>query len=126
MKFRFIQMIITSHMKYISANTVRLNRQALVSLRKVLLPWVNFLMQAMFTIFCWTTTGVVLYNATIHWVQGDNFFKWIIGVSFLAVISILFTPGVINPVVHDINEHWINLRTGSSNLNGGCKILGVK
>lgn len=38
--------------------------------------------------------------------------------SLFAVLAIIYTPQVLHPVVHDGKGHWINLRTGKTNLNG--------
>lgn len=51
-------------------------------------------------------------------------FKWNLWItsSFLFVLTYFYSKQVINPVAHDMVGHWINLRTGESNLNGGCKL----
>lgn len=41
----------------------------------------------------------------------------------MAVLAAISTPQNFNPVVHDCAGNWINLRTGDSNLNGGCRLV---
>lgn len=46
-----------------------------------------------------------------------------IPLAILASLTLLYTPRVLHPLVHDRSGHWIDLVTGESNLNGGCTII---
>ena len=78
------------------------------------------IIQIMIDVFFWALTAYALHNAVLHGIDQDHFALWVMYAAVPAVFAILFFPGAFNPVVHDIQGHWVNLRSGSSNLNGGC------
>ena len=73
---------------------------------------------AFWALLCWSsyTTSMKYFESGMVWYRFA-----ILGI--VAILTVAYTTQAINPVAHDTHDGWINLRTGSSNLNGGCKLL---
>ena len=56
-------------------------------------------------------------------IAGYFFWSWRLVVSALCAAGFtLYIRSALNPIVHDKAGHWVNLRTGSTNLCGGTAI----
>lgn len=64
-----------------------------------------------------------IFESSRVWYAGEAKWTTFLGVAAFAVLSCLYLSQAINPIVHDMDGHWVNLRTGSTNLNGGGRLL---
>lgn len=69
----------------------------------------------------WLVTGALIAIQTMRFIRVGSY-GWtdFCLLSLFGAGSLLFTPQAVNPVLHDMTGKWVNLRTGLSNLNGGC------
>lgn len=67
---------------------------------------------------------VLLYKCFQIWIQMGHFILDILllYVGICAYVFVVMLSQGIHPVVHDADGHWVDLRTGSSNLCGGIVI----
>lgn len=74
----------------------------------------------------WVGLGIASWSAVmVYYAEGMVWYRFLL-VSVLCFLSCVYTVQAMRPVVHDASGTWINLRNGSTNLQGGTKIRTVK
>lgn len=74
--------------------------------------------QAASLLVIWVIAAILSWRlAMTAFTGGVTWTDYILPCIFV-VSAVLYSPQVITPVAHDSVGHWVNLRTGLSNLNG--------
>lgn len=72
-----------------------------------------------------TVLALVISSVMTVFSMMRNGIQWntFLGVAIFVVLATLIALQALKPVAQDVRGNWIDLRTGETNLNGGCKIV---